>query len=80
MEIYQQKKELFIDIKHDGLAIKESLIKQLGLQLVKSTSDGLGIGYYLANASIERLSGQLQISNQKDGVLTRVIFEYTDIS
>ncbi len=80
LNIYSHEHEVFIDIEHDGLPIKESLIKQLGLQLVKSTSNGLGMGYYLANASIERLGGRLQISNQNDTVLTRIVFKASDIA
>lgn len=67
-----RNEELIVDIVHDGSQIDDSLIQQLGLQRVTSSQEGLGIGYYLANASIERLGGSLTISNMKLGVLTRV--------
>lgn len=76
--IYSSSNDVILDIKHDGAKISEPLIEQLGLQKITSQKEGLGIGYYLANASIERLEGKLQISNEVDGVLTRVIFKKQD--
>ena len=65
---------MVIDIRHDGEKVSEELLKVLGQQAVESSKQGLGLGYYLANASIERLGGRLQINNQESGVLTRVQF------
>ena len=65
---------MIIDIQHDGEKISDALLKTLGRQVVDSNKDGLGLGYYLANASIERLGGTIQISNQTTGVLTRIEF------
>lgn len=70
----QQQNHLLFDISHDGKAIADSLIQRLGKQQVESMGDGLGIGYFLANASIERVGGQLLVSNRPEGgVLTRVV-------
>ena len=60
-----------ITIDHDGEQLSEKLLQQLGKNTVKSQK-GLGIGYYLANASIEQLGGQLYIKNLKQGVSTMV--------
>lgn len=59
-------------IHHDGDNIGEDLLQVLGQQVVQSRKQGMGIGYYLANASIEQLGGTVQISNCADGVETRV--------
>ena len=63
-----------LTIRHDGEGISESLIDALGLKQVTSTKQGLGIGYYLANASVERLGGRLTIRNLSQGVETQIRF------
>ena len=72
--VYKEGKYVLFDIRHDGDKINNDLLKVLGRQVVESSKQGLGLGYYLANASIERLGGQLQISNLEAGVLTRARF------
>lgn len=67
-------RNLVVDINHDGERVSEELLKTLGQKMVDSNKNSLGIGYYLANASIERLGGRLQIGNYDEGVLTRIIF------
>lgn len=74
VRLYRETEFLLVDIRHDGEKIREELLKMLGQQTVESSKQGLGLGYYLANASIERLGGRLQISNQDSGVLTRIRF------
>jgi len=63
-----------LSILHDGEAISEDLLKSLGKQRVASNK-GMGIGNYLANASIEQLGGQLFIQNSDEGVLTQVYWQ-----
>lgn len=65
---------IIIEIRHDGNKVSEDLLKALGQKMVTSDKNSLGIGYYLANASINRLGGRLQISNQPHCVLTRITF------
>ncbi|MCK5881325.1 MAG: HAMP domain-containing histidine kinase [Sinobacterium sp.] len=60
-----------ITITHEGDPITEKLLHQLGKNTVKSQK-GLGIGYYLANASIEQLGGYLFIQNLPQGVRTTI--------
>jgi two-component system sensor histidine kinase RegB len=74
IHIFKNAEKVIIDIQHDGENISDALLKTLGRQVVDSDKDGLGLGYYLANASIERLGGTIQISNQITGVLTRIEF------
>lgn len=67
-------KDWLISIEHDGDAIKASLLEQLGLQsILDSKKGGLGLGYYLANASIEQLQGRVEVSNQPGKVITHII-------
>lgn len=70
--LYRQQTQLHIDIYHDGAAINPDLLQLLGQQRIESPGHGLGIGYFLANASIEHCGGTLLVSNLPDGVLTRV--------
>lgn len=79
LKAWLQQSDYIVEISHDGKAIDEGLIKLLGLQPVESSREGLGMGYYLANISIERLQGRLKISNQASGVVTTVIFKQADI-
>lgn len=68
---------LQIEIQHDGQAIANDLLEKLGRKVVRSSKQhGLGLGYYLANASIEQLSGNVEIFNQDSGVVTRVELPY----
>ena len=71
---HREKPELrLIDITHDGEAINDELLQKLGQQLLASKKqNGMGMGYYLANASIEQLGGTVTIHNQDGQVLTRV--------
>lgn len=73
--IYRQNDQVVLDISHDGAAIEPSLMRKLGHEQVESLNNGLGIGYFLANASIEHEGGRLMVSNPAEGgVLTRVLF------
>lgn len=67
-------KYLLVDILHDGEPVSDELLKVLGVNSVDSSSGGVGVGYYLANASIEQLGGALKIRNEEAGVLTRIEF------
>lgn len=69
--------QLQIDICHDGDAIANDLISKLGHKIIRSNKQhGLGMGYYLANASIEQLAGKVKIFNQDNAVVTRVELPY----
>ncbi len=74
LSLYNNQQWLMLDILHDGDKVNDDLLKVLGRQIVESNKNGLGLGYYLANATIERLGGSLKIINQEQGVLTRIEF------
>jgi two-component system sensor histidine kinase RegB len=77
IRFFPEGESLVLDIHHDGEVLSEELLNTLGQQRVSSRKNSLGIGYYLANASIERLGGSLQIHNEQCGVVTRVLFPQT---
>jgi two-component system sensor histidine kinase RegB len=47
--------------------VPEEVLSKLGKLLVSQKTDGLGMGYFLANASINRIGGQLSIRNLENG-------------
>lgn len=63
---------VYIDIHQHGEKIDKQLLAQLGNHIVESNTKGMGIGYYLANASINSLGGNVSLSNVESGVVTRV--------
>ena len=69
VSLFETDRVLSISINHDGDQLTDALLAQLGKNTVKSEK-GLGIGYYLANASIEQLGGRLLIRNLSEGVST----------
>ncbi|MCC5826176.1 HAMP domain-containing sensor histidine kinase [Alkalimonas sp.] len=60
-----------IQIRDYGEGLSEQRLQELG-KLPQLSEQGLGIGQFLANASIERLGGQVERSNQQQGTLTRI--------
>jgi two-component system sensor histidine kinase RegB len=59
--------ELALDIADRGPGLSEDLIARLGRQPVSTKQEGLGVGLFLAHATIERLGGRLDISNRAEG-------------
>ena len=50
-------------IEDDGAGISDDLIAELGQQVIVEKNSGLGIGFLLANATIERFAGTLSVFN-----------------
>ena len=59
--------DVLIEIEHDGSAIDEQTLERLGKETIRSDK-GMGIGHYLANASIESLGGNLLLKNDDQAV------------
>lgn len=78
---YSQSTELaIVEIKQEGNKIDSKLLKKLGVEKIDSTKGGLGLGYFLANASIEQLGGAVKIENTNTGVLTKVMLPLSSLS
>lgn len=54
-------------IRDHGVGLPEEILSKLGKQLVSNKTEGLGMGYFLANASINRIGGRLSIRNLEEG-------------
>lgn len=50
-----------------GEGVSAEVMAKLGKTLVSNKTEGLGMGYFLANASINRIGGQLSIRNLPEG-------------
>ncbi len=59
--------ELTLTIADSGPGLREDIHEQLGKQPVTTKPEGLGVGLYLAHATIRRLGGDLGVSNREQG-------------
>lgn len=63
----------FLEITNKGPGITSELKEKLGLEIVSSKDSGLGVGFLLSHATIERLNGQVSIGDgTAGGTLTRI--------
>jgi two-component system, sensor histidine kinase RegB len=67
MELSWTSKQLSLDIADRGAGIEPTVQGQLGKIPVSTKSDGLGIGLYLAHATLQRLGGAITIHHRDDG-------------
>jgi two-component system sensor histidine kinase RegB len=64
---------LTLEIADRGPGLQEGLSGQLGRQPVTTKHEGMGVGLYLAQATIQRLGGALSIRDRDHGgTITRV--------
>jgi two-component system sensor histidine kinase RegB len=65
---------LVVEICDQGPGLKQEVQERLGKAPVTTKDEGMGVGLYLAYATIERLGGTLTFRNRDDGgTLTRII-------
>jgi two-component system sensor histidine kinase RegB len=65
--------ELMLDVVDQGPGLQEDLQSLLGKRPVSTKPGGLGVGLYLAHATIQRLGGHLSIrDHEPGGTLTRI--------
>jgi two-component system sensor histidine kinase RegB len=65
--------ELLLSVADRGAGITLDIHNQLGKSPVSTKAGGLGVGLYLAHATLQRLGGAVTISNRKNGgTLTRI--------
>ncbi len=76
------KEIMQITIEDDGEGIKPELLSQLGEAIVHSPKSGMGIGFLLANSTIERLNGEVSFENPdltKPSPRTRIVIQLPTI-
>lgn len=74
LTMLQHNSQLELQIRDYGPGLPDSVLAQLGKRPQQS-EQGLGLGQFLANVSIESLGGKVERENcAEPGVLTRIIF------
>jgi two-component system sensor histidine kinase RegB len=63
-------KLLSMDVSDRGPGLNADIHEQLGKMPVTTKDEGLGVGLYLAQATLQRLGGKLSISNREAGGTT----------
>ena len=65
---------LTVQIKDDGPGIPLEILEGLGEPFLTMRSGGMGLGLFLANASIQRLGGTIKMENMREGgAMTTII-------
>jgi two-component system sensor histidine kinase RegB len=61
------REQLIIRISDRGPGLSDEIVSQLGKAPVTTKREGLGVGLYLAHATVSRLGGNLTISHRDGG-------------
>ena len=62
-----------IAIQDDGPGIPQEVMENMGVPFISTRKDSMGLGIFLANATIQRLGGTIEMFNMKSGgALTRL--------
>ena len=64
---------LILEVSDRGTGLSDEVQEQLGKAPVSTKQEGLGVGLYLAHATIERLGGSLEIADREQGGTVVVI-------
>jgi two-component system sensor histidine kinase RegB len=62
-----------ITIQDDGPGIPASVMENMGEPFISTRKDSMGIGIFLANAAIQRASGDIEMFNLKNGGAMSII-------
>ena len=82
VKIYSDTKSvLIVRIEDDGPGIPLEILEGMGEPFLTMRSGGMGLGLFLANASIQRLGGTIRMENMRPGgamtTITLPLVEYT---
>ena len=73
LELRVSGADLTITIADDGPGIPAEVMENLGEPFISVRNQGMGLGIYLANASISRLGGSIEMRNRVEGgAVTRI--------
>jgi len=64
---------LLMSVQDDGPGIPENVMESMGEPFISTSKDSMGLGIFLANASIQRLGGQIEMFNVRDAGARTVI-------
>lgn len=66
-------KRLEIAIQDDGPGIPQEIMEHVGEPFISKRKESMGLGIFLANASVQRLGGKIEMFNLKEGGALTVI-------
>jgi len=80
IEVEQIDKQITINIIDNGSGLDSMIQSHAGKKAYSSKDQGLGLGLFLAHASIERLGGKIFLANQKQrGAIVKIILPLTSL-
>ncbi len=81
LQIEQQGVQIIINVIDSGSGLDSMIQTHAGKQTYSSKKQGLGLGLFLAHASIERLGGKIFLANQEQGgAIVKIILPLTEAS
>lgn len=75
IQLHQHSQQVMIDVCDKGLGLANDILNMIGQDKISTKGEqGMGIGLFLANASLERLGGEINfLARDGGGVIARVI-------
>lgn len=75
IQLHHQQQQMMIDICDKGLGLASDILNMIGQEKISTKGEqGMGIGLFLANATLERLGGEIHfLTRNGGGVIARVI-------
>jgi len=78
LQVTQKERQICIEIMDNGSGLDSMIQTHAGKQTYSSKQQGLGLGLFLAHASIERLGGKIFLANQQQGgAIVKIILPLT---
>ncbi len=79
LQVIQSNNEITISVMDNGSGLDAMIQHHAGKQTYSSKNQGLGLGLFLAHASIERLGGKIFLANRaKGGAIVKVTLPLTE--
>ena len=79
LQLEKQGDTLCLRILDNGPGIPENVSKNLGKPFITTRADGLGLGLFLSNSTINRLGGTLRLRPSPQGTVTEVVLPQAGI-
>lgn len=62
-----------ISVQDDGPGVSEAVMERMGEPFISTREDSMGLGIYLANATVHKVGGSIEMFNRKSGGAQTVI-------
>ncbi len=79
LSVNQTRQKIILNIIDNGEGLDSMIQTHAGKQIYSSKEQGLGLGLFLAHASIERLGGEILLSNHESGgAIVKIVLPLTE--